>query len=428
MALAFGTDGVRGRANSELTPEAVLALGPAAAGCSAPAPGRPARFVVGARHPTFGPAARGRPGGRASPARASTSISLGVAPTPAVAWVAAAEGVPAAVHLGVAQPVGRQRHQGAGLRAAASSRRGRGADHRAGVGPHPPRPHHRPAGGDRSHRRRPRGASTATSTPSWHPRRAHALRALGRRRLRQRRGVGAPPVPPCPARRHRHGHRRRSRTGATSTRTAGPPTPNACRRRWWRPGADVGLALDGDADRVLAVDGDGVAGGRRPPHRPLRHRPPRSGRAAGRHRGGHGHEQPRPPAARSRRDGITVVETHGRRPPRGRGARVEAGGALGGEQSGHVVFLDLATTGDGLLTGLQLLDVVRRAGRPLAELAATAMTPLPQVAAQRLGRSARHGRPSGRVETVARRGAPRDLGDDGRVLVRGPAAPSRWSG
>ena len=38
--------------------------------------------------------------------------------------------------------------------------------------------------------------------------------------------------------------------------------------------------------------------------------------------------------------------------------------ALGGEQSGHVIFRRLATTGDGLLTGVQLLDLVARSGRP----------------------------------------------------------------
>jgi phosphoglucosamine mutase len=46
------------------------------------------------------------------------------------------------------------------------------------------------------------------------------------------------------------------------------------------------------------------------------------------------------------------------------------GANLGGEQSGHVVFLDHANTGDGVLTALQLLRAVREAGRPLAELAA----------------------------------------------------------
>jgi phosphoglucosamine mutase len=41
---------------------------------------------------------------------------------------------------------------------------------------------------------------------------------------------------------------------------------------------------------------------------------------------------------------------------------------LGGEQSGHVIMLDKSTSGDGILTGLRLADVVRRAGMPLADL------------------------------------------------------------
>ena len=43
---------------------------------------------------------------------------------------------------------------------------------------------------------------------------------------------------------------------------------------------------------------------------------------------------------------------------------------LGGEQSGHVVFLDHNTTGDGMLTALQVLALMRREERPLSELAA----------------------------------------------------------
>jgi phosphoglucosamine mutase len=58
---------------------------------------------------------------------------------------------------------------------------------------------------------------------------------------------------------------------------------------------------------------------------------------------------------------------------------LERGGwSLGGEQSGHVIFPGLATTGDGLLTGIQVLDAVRRSGRPLADLASV-MRSLPQV-------------------------------------------------
>ena len=52
---------------------------------------------------------------------------------------------------------------------------------------------------------------------------------------------------------------------------------------------------------------------------------------------------------------------------------------LGGEQSGHVIFRDLASTGDGMLTGIALLSVMARRGRTLADLAADAMVRLPQV-------------------------------------------------
>ena len=80
---------------------------------------------------------------------------------------------------------------------------------------------------------------------------------------------------------------------------------------------------------------------------------------------------------------------------------LEAGGfTMGGEQSGHVVFTDLATTGDGILTGLVLADVVQRSGRTLAELAEEAMTRLPQVLVNvRVAGSA--------VAAAASRGGPR---------------------
>ena len=55
------------------------------------------------------------------------------------------------------------------------------------------------------------------------------------------------------------------------------------------------------------------------------------------------------------------------------------GFALGGEQSGHIVFRRLATTGDGLLTGLVLADLVARRGKPLAELLAGLVDRVPQV-------------------------------------------------
>src|SRR5690625_1899460 len=51
---------------------------------------------------------------------------------------------------------------------------------------------------------------------------------------------------------------------------------------------------------------------------------------------------------------------------------------LGGEQSGHIVFLDYITTGDGMLTALQLIDIMKETGKPLSELAGE-MTKFPQV-------------------------------------------------
>ena len=91
---------------------------------------------------------------------------------------------------------------------------------------------------------------------------------------------------------------------------------------------------------------------------------------------------------------------------------------LGGEQSGHVIFRDFATTGDGQLTALQLLCLLKRCQKPLAELAAV-MTRLPQVM-ENVQVS-----PEGKLEfynSDAIKAAIREkkdlLGDEGRVLVR----------
>jgi phosphoglucosamine mutase len=113
-------------------------------------------------------------------------------------------------------------------------------------------------------------------------------------------------------------------------------------------------------------------------------------------------------------NGITVVET-------AVGDRyvldaLDAGGySLGGEQSGHVIFADLATTGDGVLAAIVLADVVRRTGRTLADLASV-MTRLPQVLVNvRVAR-----RDPGMIEAIAPLVAEveRELAGRGRVLVR----------
>ena len=141
-------------------------------------------------------------------------------------------------------------------------------------------------------------------------------------------------------------------------------------------GADVGVALDGDADRCLAVDaaGEVVDGDQILAVLAL------AMREAGR--------LPHDTAVVTvmtnlgfrlamAREGVVVAET-------AVGDRyvleaMKAGGfGLGGEQSGHVIMLDHATTGDGTLTALHLMARVAATGKPLAELAAV-MDRLPQV-------------------------------------------------
>ena len=57
---------------------------------------------------------------------------------------------------------------------------------------------------------------------------------------------------------------------------------------------------------------------------------------------------------------------------------IRSGHSLGGEQSGHIIFLDNNTTGDGILTGIQLASIIMRSGKPLSKLA-DVVTILPQV-------------------------------------------------
>jgi phosphoglucosamine mutase len=179
-------------------------------------------------------------------------------------------------------------------------------------------------------------------------------------------------------------------------------------------GAEVGIALDGDADRLIAVDHTGrVVDGDH-----IIAITANDLRARGELR----HDTVVVTVMTNlgfrlamRDAGVEVVET-------AVGDRyvleaLAAGGfSLGGEQSGHVIFADHATTGDGILTAVALLDAVRRSGRPLAELASDAMTSLPQVLVNvRVAR---------RMPDVAERlaeeiaAAERDLGETGRILVR----------
>lgn len=179
-------------------------------------------------------------------------------------------------------------------------------------------------------------------------------------------------------------------------------------------GADVGLAFDGDADRVLAVDerGELVDGDELIALCAIDLRA----------RGELAHDTVVVTVMTNlgfhlgmARHGIAVTQTQV-------GDRyvleaLEQGGfVLGGEQSGHVIFRRLATTGDGLLTGVQLLDLLARSGRPLSALAADAMQRLPQVL---VNVRVAHRDPEVAAVIAGDIAAVEDeLGDTGRVLVR----------
>ena len=194
----------------------------------------------------------------------------------------------------------------------------------------------------------------------------------------------------------------------------GSTPPEELQRAVGEEGAHLGLAFDGDADRLLAVDergrlvdGDQILAlcatdlrdrGRLTDDTVVVTVMSNLGfrQAMG-------------------REGITVVETAvGDRYVLA--AMADGGFSLGGEQSGHLVFGDLGTTGDGLLSAVVLADLVVREGAALGDLADAAMTRLPQVL--------RNVRVESPMPDVADRLADQvaavsaELGERGRVLLR----------
>lgn len=194
----------------------------------------------------------------------------------------------------------------------------------------------------------------------------------------------------------------------------GSTHPEALQAAVRQHGAHAGIAHDGDADRCIAVDerGELVDGDRI-----------MAVCALDLH-------------ARGALKGDTVVATvmsnmglevllrqHGIRLLRTRvGDRyvleemLKAGASLGGEQSGHIIFLDHSTTGDGILTAAQLLGCMARAGRPLSELAGQ-MQRFPQVL-ENVRVRVRDGWAENPAIAAAIQAAATALGDRGRVLVR----------
>lgn len=94
----------------------------------------------------------------------------------------------------------------------------------------------------------------------------------------------------------------------------------------------------------------------------------------------------------------------------------KSGAVLGGEQSGHIIFSQIATTGDGLLTALMVLEIIARSGKPLADLAAHLQV-FPQVIKNV---RVREKQPLEQIPAVQKAiaAAQRDLDGTGRVIVR----------
>ena len=206
--------------------------------------------------------------------------------------------------------------------------------------------------------------------------------------------------------------------GTNINREAGALHPEHAQGEVVRRGAQIGVALDGDADRVIVidekgqvVDGDAVMA---------------------------------MCATRMKRDGelrratvvATVMSNLGLeraldaqgialvRTPVGDRYVVEemrrGGFNLGGEQSGHLIFLEHTSTGDGLIAALQVLALVIRTGKPLSELAQQAMERVPQVVESVTLPARRPLEEMAALQALVAEVKTR-LGRDGRVLVR-------WSG
>jgi len=402
-AVGFGTDGIRGVANTELTPELALSLGRAAVGVLGGD-----RWLIGADTRVSGPMLVAALAAGLASAGADV-VDLGVVPTPTVAFHAQAFGCPAAVVSASHNPY---TDNGIKLLAAGGKKLRDDVESAVAARMSGPAPERSPRVGRIGRHADPLGAYAA-----------HVVASIEDRRLERMRLVidcangAASEVAPLVLR----------ALGAEVTVLSAAPDgtninagcgsthPAPLQAAVLEAGADAGLAFDGDADRVVAVGGDGgmvdgdhilaiLAADLHARHR-LR-----------------GHAVAVTVMSnlglRLALDarGIAVVET----PVGDRYVleAMEAGDlALGGEQSGHIIFSDLATTGDGLLTGVQLLDAVSRSGVELARLAAGAMTRLPQVL-----RNVRVARPEGLAgaapvrSAVAR--AEAELGATGRVLLR----------
>jgi phosphoglucosamine mutase len=418
--LRFGTDGVRGDADNDLTTPLVVALARAVARVL-----RPTRVLVGRDTRASGPRivaelAIGLQAEGVEP------VLLGVLPTPAIAFVAATEGVPAAI-----VSASHNRWSDNGVKVIGADGRKLPDDAEVAIEAELEaelEPSSFVAFATRRDTRLADAqdsgelAALAAHGASADAYVAHLLSTVGDRRL-----DGLEVVLDCangagfdigPRVLRAAGARVHVLHAAPDGRNindgCGSTHPELLRRTVTERGAALGLALDGDGDRVIAVDerGELVDGDEIMTMTALDMHARGALRNTaiavtvmsnlGLHRA-------------MRADDIRVIET-----PVGDRHVVAAMQTndlvLGGEQSGHIVYSEYATTGDGLLTGLFVADLLRRTNRPLSALAAQ-MTRVPQVLVNvRVARRVDVAASVALDEAV--RSIEQELGETGRVLVR----------
>ncbi|KAA9016931.1 phosphoglucosamine mutase [Niallia endozanthoxylica] len=179
-------------------------------------------------------------------------------------------------------------------------------------------------------------------------------------------------------------------------------------------GADVGLAFDGDGDRLIAIDENGeivdgdqimyICAKYMKEHGMLKHSTVVS-------------------TVMSNLGFYKALETQGIKSiPTAVGDRYvveemkKSGFNLGGEQSGHIIFLDYNTTGDGLLTGVQLVNIMKMTKKPLSELAAE-MRKYPQKLVNIRVKDKHHVTENEKVSKVIQE-VEEEMNGNGRILVR----------
>ncbi|MDQ1714004.1 MAG: phosphoglucosamine mutase [Frankiaceae bacterium] len=400
MARLFGTDGVRGLANADLTPELALALSSSAARVLA------ARVAVVGRDPR----ASGEMLEAAVVAGLASAgcdvVRVGVLPTPGVAFLVPFLGADLGVMLSASHnPMpdnGVKLFDGSGQKLSDAAEDAV----EAGLG----EPRDRPTGAAVGRVRDDDAALDAYVTHL-----AGSVPPLGGLRVVVDCANGAASAAGPEAYRRAGADVvaiHASPDGLNVNDGCGSTHPESLVAAVLAEGADAGFAHDGDADRCLAVSasGDLLDGDQLLAILAVDRRPPAVVATVMANLG-----FKRAMAAH----GIEVVET-----PVGDRYVLEAmrsrGLDLGGEQSGHVVLAEHATTGDGVLTALQVLSVMARTGRPLADLAAV-MTRLPQVLVNvRVADKA--AALAAAAPAVA--AASSALGDAGRVLVRASGTES----